>query len=150
MYKLRTQGGKRDPTKRWNLPERVFFECGACHILAYAFLRAYPVNGFSAVWIRPIKGHTGNHILVVRGQLAFDYHGYSDWEALFAHSKRRASQRWPGWDAELVTLPEAVLVSESMSRTYDGLWLMEPGQFLFDALPRARKFLARFPAPRPC
>lgn len=25
MYKLRTKNGKRDPLKRWALPERVFF-----------------------------------------------------------------------------------------------------------------------------
>jgi hypothetical protein len=42
MYQLRTKGAKRDPIKRWALPDRVFFACGACHILAYAFLRAYP------------------------------------------------------------------------------------------------------------
>ena len=45
MYKLRTKGAKRDPIKRWALPERAFFACGACHILAYAFLRAYPESG---------------------------------------------------------------------------------------------------------
>src|SRR5262249_51250149 len=42
MYKLRTKCAKRDPIKRWALPDRVFFACGACHILAYAFLRTYP------------------------------------------------------------------------------------------------------------
>ena len=40
-----------------------------------------------------------------------------------------------------------VLVSEARSRTYDGLWLREPGQFLHNALPRAEAYLARFPAP---
>ena len=72
MYKLRTKGGKRCPIINWALPERVFFACGACHILAYAFLKAYPDSGFTPVWIRPLKGYTGNHILVVRDQLAFD------------------------------------------------------------------------------
>src|SRR5262249_16909344 len=75
-YRLRTKGGKRDPVKRWGLPDRVFFACGACHILAYAFLKTYPGSGFAPLWIRPIEGYTGNHIVVVRGQLAFDYHGY--------------------------------------------------------------------------
>jgi hypothetical protein len=147
MYKLRTIGAKRDPIKRWALPDRVFFACGACHILAYAFLRAYPQSGFTPIWIRPINGHTGNHILVVRDQLAFDYHGYSNLPKLLAHVKRKANRWWPGWDAQLTGLPAEVLVSESKSRMYDGLWLMEPKQFLFDAMPRAESYLRRFPAP---
>ena len=147
MYRLRTNGGKRDPVKRWGLPDRVFFACGACHILAYAFLKAYPGSGFAPIWIRPIEGYRGNHIVVVRGQLAFDYHGYSAWARLFGHMKRKANRWWPGWDATLVGLPEEVLVSEAKSRTYDGLCLMEPQQFLFDAVRRAQKYLERFPAP---
>jgi hypothetical protein len=93
------------------LPDRVFFACGACHILAYAFLRAYPESGFTPNWIRPAKGSTGNHILVARRQLAFDYHGYSNLLKLFAHMKRKANRWWPGWDAELIALPAEVLVS---------------------------------------
>jgi hypothetical protein len=147
MYKLRTIGGKRDLLKQWGLPERVFFACGACHILAYAFVKAYPESGFEPMWIRPANGHTGNHIVAVRDQLAFDYHGYADWPGLFAHIRRRAKQRWPGWDATLIHLPADVLVSGSKSRMYDGLSLKEPTQFLFDAMPRAQTYLQRFPAP---
>ncbi len=147
MYRPRTQGTKRDPRKQWALPDRVFFACGACHILAYAFLRAYPGSGFAPLWVRPAKGHTGNHILAARGRLAFDYHGYSDLPRLLAHMERRASRWWPGWSAELIELPAEVLVSESKSRAYDGLWLKEPRQFLFDAMPRAERFVRRFPAP---
>jgi hypothetical protein len=54
---------------------------------------------------------------------------------------------WPGWDAELIELPVEVLVCESKSRMYDGLWLMEPEQFLFDGMPRAERYLRRFPPP---
>jgi hypothetical protein len=145
MYVRRTKGAKRDPIKQWGLPERVFFACGACHVLASAFLRTYPHSGFAPIWIRPDRGHTGNHIVVVRDDVAFDYHGYSDWGGLLAHMKRRARQWSPGWDATLVSLPEDVLVSESKSREYEGLWLKEPGQFLFDAMPRAQAYLRRFP-----
>jgi hypothetical protein len=66
--------------------------------------------------------------------------------------KRDPLKRWAlpekaGWNADLVELPEDVLISESKSRTYDGLWLMEPEQFLFDAMPRAEKYVNRFPPP---
>jgi hypothetical protein len=40
-----------------------------------------------------------------------------------------------------------VLISEKLSRQYEGLWLREPEQFLQDALPRASAFLQRFPPP---
>jgi hypothetical protein len=111
-------------------------------------LKAYPTSGFVPVWIRPADGYTGNHIVVVlREQQAFDYHGYSDWPALLAHFRKRASQRWPGWHADLVELAPDVLISEPKSRMVRGLWLREPTQFLFDALPRAQAYLKRFPVP---
>src|SRR5262245_23444873 len=136
MYQLRTKGGKRDPVKQWALPDRVLFACGACHILAYAFITTHANDGFTPIWIRPRDGYTGNHIVCVRGDLAFDYHGYSRWSALLAHMRRKANRWWPGWDAETIELPPAVLVSESLSRQYRGLWLKEPAQFLHNALPR--------------
>ena len=68
MYRLRP-GIKKHPEKRWALPDRVFFACGACHILAYAFLRRFPDRGFRALWIRPAQGFTGNHIIVANGDL---------------------------------------------------------------------------------
>jgi hypothetical protein len=148
MYVL-PPGTKSDPVKRWNLSERVFFACGACHILAFAFLERYPNAGFAPMCIRPAKGFIGGHIVVVRDNLAFDYHGYSSWRALRNHILRRANHRWPGWDAEIFPLPPAVLVSEIRSRYYDRLWLREPKQFLHDALPRARRYLDRFPPPGP-
>jgi hypothetical protein len=138
---------KDDPARRWALPDRVFFACGACHILAYAFLERYPDAGFRPIWIKPHAGFTGNHIVATDGAVAFDYHGYSSLPKLIAHARTKAGRWWPGWEAELIELPVDVLVSERKSRTYDGLWLREPRQFLHDALPRARAFLGRFGAP---
>lgn len=146
MYRI-PRAVKRDPIRRWALPDRVFFACGACHILAYAFLERYPNSGFNPVWIKPANGFAGNHILVVRGGLAFDYHGYSVWQRLFDHTTAKANRWWSGWTAELIPLPVDVLVSETRSQEYEGLWLREPKQFLHDALPRAHQFLQQFPTP---
>ena len=91
MYQPRTLGfTKRDPLKRWSVPDRVFFACGSCHILAHAFLERYGRPEHVVTWIKP---------------------------------------------------------SEARSREIDGLWLAEPGQFLYDPLPRARSYLDRFPSP---
>ena len=65
------------------------------------------------------------------------------------HVRRRAQQWSPGWSATLVPIDEDALVSSAKSRTYAGLWLKEPGDFLFDAMPRARAYLRRFPPPPP-
>jgi hypothetical protein len=144
MYRI-PRGIKQDPERRWALPDRVFFACGACHILAYAFLKRFDDAGFRALWIKPATGFTGNHIVVCNGAgLAFDYHGYSRFDRLYAHMQAKANRWWPGWSATLVELPCDVLISNAKSRTYDGLWLREPNQFLHDALPRAQRYLRRF------
>jgi hypothetical protein len=93
-------GIKQNPVRRWSLPERVFFACGACHILAYAFLKAYPQSGFAPLWIKPAEGFTGNHIVVVRDDVAFDYHGFSRWSRLLGHIEAKARRWWPGWSAQ--------------------------------------------------
>jgi hypothetical protein len=146
MYNLRTSGTKRDP-ERWALPDRVFFACGACHVLAYAFLERYGSPGMKALWLRPEPGFTGNHIFAATDSWVFDYHGYSGRERFLDHTFKRARSWWPDWKATLVELPRDVLVSEALSRTYDGLWLRKPKQFLYDAMPRALAYLDRLPPP---
>jgi hypothetical protein len=148
MYQPRTPGYRKDNAKmRWALPDRVFFACGACHILAYAFLQRWGRPNIEAIWIKPSAGYIGNHVFIDGVEWVFDYHGYSARPGFIAHTWRGARQRWPGWDAQLVPLPTEVLISERMSRSYEGLWLCEPGQFLHDAMPRAQAYLRRFPAP---
>ena len=91
MYIVRTQGySKKNLEQRWGLPERVFFACGACHILAYVFLERYQMPNAKAVWIKPGPGFWGNHIFVAVDGWAFDYHGYSRSNALLDHTWKRA------------------------------------------------------------
>ena len=144
MYITKVERG--DLVRRWALPDRIFFACGACQVLAYAALQTFP--GFKAVWIKPHEGYTGNHIVAVCGDTAFDYHGFSDWHTLLAHMRGKARRWWPGWDADLIELPQDVLISNAKSRTYEGLWLRQPDQFLHDAMPRAYRFLDRLNAAR--
>jgi hypothetical protein len=147
VYQPRTPGyHSSNAEMRWALPDRVFFACGACHILAYAFVERWGRPDLRVLWIKP-AGKIGNHILVDGGDWVFDYHGYSDKTRFLDHTWRGARRRWPGWDATLVELPPDVLVSEQKSRTYDGLWLREPEQFLHDPMPRATAYLDRFGQP---
>ena len=147
MYRVRTRNyDKQDQAMRWRLPDRVFFACGACHILAHAFLERHGRPGMAVLWIRPASGYTGNHLVVVTDRWVFDYHGYVDRQRYFDHVRRVAVRRWPGWNAALVEVPADVLLSTPKSRRH-GMWLREPGDFLHDPLPRARTYLDRFPAP---
>lgn len=147
MYQIRTPDySKRDQARRWALPDRIFFACGACHILAHAFLERYGVD-YELNWIKPAPGYAGNHIFVSRDDWIFDYHGYSDRKRFLDHEWKTARRLWPGWDALIAPLSREVLISEAKSKMIEGLWLREPGQFLHDPLPRALCFLDRFPAP---
>src|SRR5262245_6080139 len=101
MYLLRP-GIKEDPVRRWNLPDRVFFAAGACHILAHAFLERFDGAGFDPVWVRPKAGFTGNHVFVTNGKLAFDYHGYVRPNHLVEHYTKRARRLFSRWEADLV------------------------------------------------
>jgi hypothetical protein len=146
MYFPRTPGTKSDPEKRWDLPYRIFFACGACHILTFAFLERYGTPETYAMWLKPADGFTGNHIVAATSAWVFDYHGYSERGRFLEHTFKRATKRWPGWEATLIRLPPHALISESASQQ-KGLWLREPTQFLHDAMPRAHSFLERFPPP---
>ena len=96
-------------------------------MLAYSFLERYPDSGFEAKWIRPAAGYTGNHIVVVRDECVFDYHGFSDWSRYWTHTAHRANQWWPGWSADVVNIHMAALVSRRCAREYEGLWMKEQG-----------------------
>lgn len=86
---------------------------------------------------------------MVKENVAFDFHGYVAWPAYFDRYTAKARERIPQWEASLNRLPVDVLISEKLSKEYDGLWLREPCQFLHDALPRAFNYLRRYgPPPR--
>lgn len=138
---------QEDPVKRWALPDRVFFACGACHILAHAFLEAYPHAGFAPVWIRPGPGYPGNHIVVINKGRAFDYHGYSRFGELLHHMHEKANRWWEGWRLDLEAIPPEALISEEAAHHLDGFQLLAPEKFLHDPIPRARAFLKKYPPP---
>lgn len=133
---------KNDPVRRWNLPDRIFFAAGACHILAYVFLQKYSSRGFKPYWIKPESGFTGNHIFVSDGTLAFDYRGYTQEKTLLKQILEDMTTHYPGWCYELIEIEEEALISEELSKSYEGLWLREPGKFLHNPMGRAESYLS--------
>jgi len=148
MYLLRTKNcPKRDVEKRWALPDRVFFACGACHVLAYVFMETFASLDTQAFWIKPNEGHTGNHIIVAFKDTVFDYHGYAEKGRFLDHYWKKARRIYPTWDGKLVAVTPDALITEGPSAIYDGLWLRAPHQFFKDPIERAERYLDKFPKP---
>lgn len=100
MYVLK-HGIKKNPEKRWALPDRIFFGHGACAILAGTFLKHPPLEGFYGERIIPDEGFSGNHIYVTNGLIAFDYHGYCARERLLDTMKEAGLRATPDGVARL-------------------------------------------------
>ncbi|MEO3416207.1 hypothetical protein AAFO92_16265 [Roseovarius sp. CAU 1744] len=133
-----TPGIKKHPEKRWNQPDRIFFGFGACHILAGVFLEDTSFGGFYGEWIVPNDGLHGNHMYVTNGQIAFDFHGYSEREKLLAHYWRGHQFKFQGWQAKVVKIDFPLLdTAELNARKHLG-----PNQYFDDPIPRARRFIA--------
>ena len=139
MYMLKP-GVKRDPERRWALPDRVFFGRGACHILAGVFLRAPPVPGMWAEHIVPRNDRFGAHMYVTDGVLAFDYHGYSARDRLFAYHCAQWRRFHGGdWDCDV----ERVAYDPLDTVALNARKMLGPDQYRHDPIPRAERFIAR-------
>ena len=136
MYVL-NPGIKRDPEKRWALPDRIFFGHGACHILAGTYLAHPPLAGFHAERIIPNDGFAGNHVYLTDGEIAFDYHGYSARKHLLEHHRRGWSNRHAEWDFVIEKVDFDLLCTTELNRRK----MLGPDQYLFDPIPRARRFI---------
>ena len=130
MYILKP-GIKRDPVRRWALPDRIFFGHGACHILAGAFLQRPPLTGFHAERIIPSNGFAGNHIYLTDGTIAFDYHGYSARAHLLEHHRRGWCRLHPQLDCVIENVGFDLLSTIELNRRK----MLGPDQYLHDPIP---------------
>ena len=140
---FRSPEAKSDLLRSWNRPDRPFFAAGACHILAVAFLEAYPDAGYRPIHLRPEAGHRGSHVAVSNGRVIFDYHGYTDEETYFAHYFSKIRRFFPDWQGTVVPLNESptgiIFCREYQHRM--------PDQYPHDPRSRAAFYLKRFRAP---
>lgn len=135
MYVL-ASGIKADPVRRWNLPDRIFFGHGACHILAGVYLARRINPEFKPYWIKP-KQYPGNHIFLSDGQVAFDHRGYSLLSRLKAHHWKIWNHQYEGWEADICSVEFDLLDEESLNaRSMRG-----PKQYHGDPIARAKAFL---------
>lgn len=71
----RTPRERADQLVSWQRSDQAFFAAGACHILAFAFLDAFPAAGFRPVALR--ENGAPNHVYVTDGTWAFDHAGWT-------------------------------------------------------------------------
>ncbi len=96
----------------------------------------------------PAAGYIGNHIVVSTLGGCSNFTGYWRRDAFFDHRLVKNWRLWPGWDATQVPPRGAADFRDAVARARS-----PPGRcarrtsFLHDALPRARRYLERFPAP---
>ena len=139
MYQLKP-GIKKDPARRWALPDRIFFGNGACAILAGVYLREAPLPDFYAERIIPGEGFAGNHIYVTDGVVAFDYHGYSLRNRLLLHHTMGWMNRYAeGWNCLLERVSFDLLDTDDLNANK----MLGPTQYLHDPIARAVGFLDR-------
>ena len=133
-------GIKRDPVRRWKQTDRVFFGHGACHILAGVCL-SLPINRrFSAIWVKPCDGLPGSHVYVTDGRMAFDYHGFSQPEKLYAHHAKGWRAVYPEWRAELEPVTFGLLNTADLNERK----MRGPDQYHGNVVSRAEQFIQRF------
>lgn len=131
---------KRDPERRWRLPDRILFGHGACAILAGVYLHSPPLPGFFAERIIPDEGYWGNHIYVTNGHLAFDYHGYSLRKRLLAHHRKVfVAQSDAAWNCRIERVDFPLLSTEELNARK----MLGPDQYSGDILTRAQRFIDR-------
>ncbi len=139
IYRMRP-GIKKDPDRRWALPDRIFFGHGACAILAGTYLATPPLPGFYAERIIPGDGFAGNHIFVTDGCLAFDYHGYSIRKRLLDyHAAKWSGETSAHWTCRL----ERVRFDLLDTRALNDRKMLGPEHYKKDVIARAQRYLAR-------
>ncbi|GAB5438180.1 hypothetical protein [Falsiruegeria mediterranea] len=137
MYRMKP-GVKKNPERRWALPDRVFFGNGACHILSGVYLCEPPLPGFYAERIIPGDDFAGNHIYVTDGTVAFDYHGYTIRNRLLRYyTNNWAGEYAQGWHCRLESVDFDLLNTQALNARK----MLGPDQYLFDPILRAQRYL---------
>lgn len=100
----RTEEEKNDINKSWARSDQAFFAAGACHILAFAFIKKFPDKNFKIYYIKPIQNFSGSHVFVSDGIWAFDHNGWTKRAELIEQTKIAYQAKYSGWDFELIQI----------------------------------------------
>jgi hypothetical protein len=125
----RTDEERADQLLSWQRDDQPFFAAGACHILAWAFMRTRPDTGYEIHALRrPGEAHA-HHVYVSDGLWAFDHCGWT-----------LASELRQAYEAELIIIRSDL---ETFCAQHSHRL---PEQFAYLPWQRAHDFIARFAA----
>jgi hypothetical protein len=139
---LRTPEEKADLVGSWARADEDFFGSGACHVLAGAFLQAYPSSGFRALMIRPTNGARGGHVIVADETTVFDCRGWNRRDDFLCRYALALCAVYPGWSYTLASSDDPM--GWEFCRMHNH---RHPSEFVRDPVLRAKGFLQRFPKP---
>ena len=121
----------------WNRDDVRFFAAGACHILAFAFMEAYPEAGFRTVglWARG-EAHP-MHAYVMDGAWAFDFDGWTPVGELLAVTC--VAEADVGYEQRSIEADVSTFCREHSQR--------DRPYYAFDPWERALRYITQFPTP---
>ena len=135
---VRTDDQRRDQQVSWDRPDRAFFAAGACHVLAFRFIKRHQNEGYHVVYLRPLNGAFGSHVYVTDGIWAFDFNGWTPEVTLLEHSRRACREIEPDWNFR------RVVVEQSLDEFCLACNHRPPGGYAFDPRGRADAYLDLF------
>jgi hypothetical protein len=141
---FQNENQKRDLEWGWHRGDRAFFQAGACHILADAFLRKFPQAGFRPVMILTDQGFRGGHIVAASPELIFDWHGFSRRERYLDHHFGKMRRFFPGWNASVIELDD--FMTPSFFQKFNH---RSPDQYFRNPTLRAEAFVSRLVSRNP-
>jgi hypothetical protein len=133
----RTPEERADQMLSWNRDDVRFFGAGACHILAFAFLEAYPEAGFRTVGLWARGREHPMHTYVTDGEWAFDFHGWTPVAELLAVT--RDDEPDADYEQRAIDIDLSSFCRKHRHR--------DRSDYAFDPWERAKRYLAQFPAP---
>ncbi|RLP81283.1 hypothetical protein EAD89_28990 [Micromonospora sp. BL4] len=126
-----------DQLLSWNRSDQAFFAAGACHVLAWVAAERYASAGFGIVGMHQLGRPHVSHVIISNGRWAFDHDGWTPLPELL-----RATAEYepdPSWDLLPITSALRHFCAAHKHRT--------PEQYVYDPLPRARRYLHQRPRP---
>lgn len=139
----RTPAEQADQDLSWQRCDERFFAAGACHILAWTFLRTHPNAGFRAVGLRLAGEQYAWHVYVTDDVWAFDYYGWTPEQELLEVTQAEKAGTGDKRPLQRVELPSDLTVFCREHFHY------EPHEFAELPWARAQAYLARFAAEPP-
>lgn len=130
----RTPLERTDQLASWQRPDQAFFAAGACHILAFAFLEAFPGLGFTPVALWADDALYPHHVYVTDGEWAFDFAGWTRQAELLAVVG-------PAYRPRPIDVDLATFCARHNHRMRD--------RFAFDPWQRAQRYVAEHAWPWP-